>query len=292
MKYYLFGIVFILTVSVVCPQSQGAAQIKEKMAQIRQSTNWDDPVKAKKANEEIQKLAKQLILAGKKKNENTDEELQKQEEETAELQVKQFSQIMKSANQGEDADVLLAAPVREEIIEEYKDDESPEIKNPLYYEEMTMLCIDMSLPTIQRTIDQMDKYKSVKTLVITGGKFGVPVKLDDLLKRASGYPLEELFIINFKANVTSLPARISSFKKLTLLSLVNNQFKKLPQEIGLLTLLKTLNIDVNPISTLLPVIGKLNKLENLGIGKTNVSKAELEKIKQLLPNCNINSIQK
>jgi hypothetical protein len=292
MKYILFGIVFILAVAAVYPQSQSAAQIKEKMAQIRRSTNWDDPVKAKKANEEIQKLAKQLILAGKKKNENAGEELQKQEEETAELQVKQFSQIMKSVNQGEDADILLAAPVREEIIEEYKDDESPKIKNPLYYEEMTMLLIDMSLPSVQRTIDQMDKYKSIKTLVITGGKSGVSVRLDDLLKRASGYPLEELFIINFKANVSSLPARIGSFKKLTLLSLINNQLKKLPPEIGSLTLLKTLYIDINPVTTLFPVIGKLNKLENLGTAMTSISKAEIEKIKQLLPKCNINSISK
>lgn len=56
----------------------------------------------------------------------------------------------------------------------------------------------MSLKTVQRTIDQMDKYKSIKTLIITGGQFGSAVNLDDLLNKAKNYPLEELYIINFK----------------------------------------------------------------------------------------------
>jgi Leucine-rich repeat (LRR) protein len=287
MKYFLSVILFILALSAICAQTQNAEQIKTKMAQVRKSTNWSDPVQAKKANAEIQKLAKQLLLVGQKKSGNTDDAMQEQAEETAELQVKQISRIMNLAAQGEDADVLLAAPVRDEIVEEYKDDESPEVKNPEYYEEMSVLCIDMSLVTVQRTIDQMEKYKSIRTLVITGGKYGASVNLAALLKKAANYPLEELYIINFRNNVSSLPAGISAFKQLTLLSLVNNQFKKLPLEGAKLVSLKTLYIDANPVSTLFPAIEKFNKLENLGVEKTNISKAELEKIKQLLPNCNI-----
>ena len=31
----------------------------------------------------------------------------------------------------------------------------------------------------------------------------------------------------------------------------------------------------------------LNQLENLGIGQTNIAQSEIDKIKQLLPNCKI-----
>jgi tetratricopeptide (TPR) repeat protein len=42
------------------PSQDEIARIRAQMAKIRQTTNWDDPAAAKKANEEIQKLARQM----------------------------------------------------------------------------------------------------------------------------------------------------------------------------------------------------------------------------------------
>lgn len=42
------------------------AQIRKEMAQIRRSTNWDDPVERELANLKIQELADKLLKAQKK----------------------------------------------------------------------------------------------------------------------------------------------------------------------------------------------------------------------------------
>ena len=264
-------------------------QIKDKMTKIRQSTDWSDPVASKKANEELKKLSKQLMTSRVNQNPTNESdsvraELQK---ENIESISGQWNQKIEASKQGRDADILLGKPVREKIVEEYKNDESPIIKNQEYLDEMDLLIIDMSLKTVQRTIDQMDKFKSIKTLIITGGKFGTVVNLDDLLKKAKNYPLEELYIINFKLFVKSIPKQIRQFKNLKLLSVLDNNINSLPSEIGSLISLKTLYVDMNPVSTLLPTIGKLKHLEKLGICKTDLSESEITQIKQLLPNCEV-----
>ena len=62
MKNLLFTIFIIFIIFQLPAQNtpDDANSIRKKMAIIRQSTNWSDPAAAKKANEEIQKLAKQL----------------------------------------------------------------------------------------------------------------------------------------------------------------------------------------------------------------------------------------
>lgn len=264
-------------------------EIKDLMSQIREDTDWSDPAASKQANEEIKKLSKQLMLSRVNKNptNQTDSMNVEIQKENIETKSKLWNQIMESAKNGENADILLGKPIREEIIEEFKNDESPIIKNPEYFEEMNLLVIDMSLKTVQRTIEQMDKYKSIKTLVITGGKSGGAVNLDDLLKRAKNYPLEELHIINFGIFVNSIPKKVKQFKNLKLLSVLNNNVNSLPTEVGSLASLQTLFVDINPISTLLPTVGKLKKLEKLGVGKTGVGESEIAQIKQLLPNCEV-----
>jgi len=60
MKFFLL-VIFIFMVGVATGQTnQSTEQIRQQMAKIRQTTNWDDPAAAQKANEEIKKLAKQL----------------------------------------------------------------------------------------------------------------------------------------------------------------------------------------------------------------------------------------
>lgn len=288
MKYFLFVWALLFAVSAFS-QDMDASQIKKRMAEIRKTTDWDDPAAAKKANDEIKDLSKKLMLSGKNQNPtNESDSLNlEQEKENIDYKLKLLGQINESVKQGENAYILLGKPIREEIVEEFKEDESPIIKNPEYFEEMTLLVIDMSLKTVQRTIDQMEKFKSIKTLVITGGQFGTAVNLDDLLKKAKNYPLEELYIINFKIFVNSIPTQIKKFKNLKLLSVLNNNVNNFPVELGSLTSLQTLYVDINPISTLLPTIGKLKHLEKLGVGKTGISESEIAQIKKLLPNCEV-----
>jgi Leucine-rich repeat (LRR) protein len=198
-----------------------------------------------------------------------------------------WKQMMAGIDQGESGDILLAKPLREKIVEEYKNDESPKIKNPQYFEEQTFLCIDMSVPTIQRIIEHMENFKSIKSLMITCSKGPVAVDLDDLLSRAKNYPLEQLHIINFKHFVADVPETIDQFPNLKMLSLFNNNINQLPVSVAQLVSLQTFYVDMNPVSTLMPMISSLSKLEALGIAKTNISESEIEQIKTLLPNCKI-----
>ena len=288
MKYFLLIWALLFAVSTFS-QDMDEKKIKKRMAEIRKTTDWDDPAAAKKANYEIKELSKKLMLSGKNQNPSNESDSLKleQEKENIDYKLKLLGQINESVRQGEGGDILLGKPIREEIIEEFKNDESPIIKNPEYFEEMTLLVIDMSLKTVQRTIDQMEKFKSIKILIITGGQFGTAVNLDDLLKKAKNYPLEELYIINFKIFVSSIPAQIKQFKNLKLLSVLNNNVSSLPVEVGSLASLKTLYVDINPVSTLLPTVEKLKKLEKLGVGKTGISESEIAQIKELLPNCEV-----
>jgi len=152
---------------------------------------------------------------------------------------------------------------------------------------MTLLYIDMSLPTVQLVIDQMENYKAIQTLVITGGKNGAEVNLENLMDKAAHYPLQQLYIINFKEFVTQVPKGISHFSNLTYLALYNNKISQLCPEVSSITQLKSLYIDMNPVVALLPVIGTLNNLDTLGIAKTQITNDEINRIKQQLPNCKI-----
>ena len=291
MKQFL--IILLLLILGNCafsqPTQKSADELKREMAQIRRSTDWGNEEESKKADAKIQELSKQLMMVNK---------LQKQQEsgvpvDTAKIraevdyQMKLWDQMMKSVAQGEGGDILLGTPMREEIVEAYKDDESPRIKNKEYLEEQTFLCIDMSLPTVQRTIDQMTMFKSIKFLLITGGKNGAPVNLDDLLTRAANYPLEKLYIINFKNFVTSVPDKLSVFNALKTLALFNNSIIQLPADIIQLTSLKELYVDLNPVASLFPMINSLTKLDTLGIAKTQLPESEVTQIQTLLPNCKI-----
>jgi Leucine-rich repeat (LRR) protein len=288
MKKFLLLLVLLLAVPSFS-QDIDATQIKSRMAEIRKTTNWDNPDEAKKANEQIKKLSKQLMMSKVNKNPTNESdsihaEVQKENIETISGM---WNQIMESAKNGENADILLGKPIREKIVEEYKNDESPNIKNQEYLDEMDLLVIDMSLKTVQRTIDQMERFKSIKTLIISSGKFGTAVDLIDLLKRAKNYPLEELYIINFKLFVSEIPKQIKQFKNLKLLAVFDNNINSLPTELGSLTSLKTLYIDMNPISVLLPTVGKLKHLEKLGVVKTNIGDLEIADLKKILPNCEV-----
>ncbi len=120
------GLIFLLClffVSSVTAQNQSPNEIRQKMAKIRQSTNWDDPVASKKANDEIKKLAKQLMLGGQNNTSPKDDQTKEQQDEGVEYKMKLWGQIWESVRQGEGGDILLGKPIREEMVEEFKEDE-------------------------------------------------------------------------------------------------------------------------------------------------------------------------
>lgn len=288
---FLSLLILLCSLSCFATAQQNAASIKQQMSAIRKSTNWEDPVAAKKANERIKELSKQLMMTGnpqgvQPKNQSKDE-AEQAKKDAVDDKMNNWGQVMKSASGGKSADVFLAEPVREQIKEEYRQEELNRIKGKVVLEEMTFLCIDMSSPTVQLVIDQMENYKSIQTLVITGGENGSAVDLETLIAKAKNYPLQNLYIINFKSSVTKVPKAISNFHDLTFLALYNNRILKLPPEFSKLVSLKKLDIDMNPVDMLTPVVNSLINLDTLGIAKTFIADAEISRIKQNLPKCKI-----
>lgn len=294
MKPIKLILVFLILCFSVVAQNQGndAASIRAQMAAIRKSTNWNDPAAAKAANTKIQELAAKLTQALRQTNPNatqmngmTQKEAAELQKETDDFNNELWNQMMKIVREGGKWD--MAEPLREEIVQEYKDDEDPTIKNLEWLQSMTYLLVNLSLPQVQVIIDQMPMYKGIKTLIITTEKPVANVNLSKILKNAQGYPLEELYIINLGTMVSNLPPEAGLFPNLQKLGIYNNGFKTLPPMVSGLTNLTSLQIQNNPIGTILPVINNLKKLQELGVAMTSVSAAELGQIQKNLPNCKI-----
>ena len=270
-------------------KQKSADELKKEMAEIRRNTNWSNESESNKSQAKIEELSKQLMIIRKMEQQQqagaTVDSAKLNEE--AEYKMGLWKQMMAAVDQGESGDILLAKPLREKIVEAYKNDESPKVKNPAYFEEQTFLCIDMSIPTIQRIVDQMENFKSIKALMITCSKEPVSVDLEDLLARAKNYPLEQLHILNFSQYVNDIPDEIGQFQGLKVLTLLNNNIDQLPASIVQLGDLQKLYVDINPISTLLPSISSLKMLDTLGVAKTQISESEIGQIKALLPYCKI-----
>jgi hypothetical protein len=320
----ILTVFFFLLISLVV-QAQNtnpeAAAIKKQMAAIRQKTNWSDPAEAKVANAEIEELAAKLTLAIRNKNgsqqqttagnettsgsenegggentsagentagNNTKTDAEKKndiQQKIDDFGNKLWNQMMAIIREGGTWD--MAKPLREEIVEEYKEDENPTVKCKECIQSMPFLLINMSMPQAQVIIDQMPVFRGIKTLVITADTKGTAVNLDEILRNAKEYPLEELYIINFGESVSDLPASIGDFSGLTTLNILNNSISGLPASVAKLANLRTLHTDINPIHSLLPIVNSLKNLKQLGVAKTAISETEISQIHQALPNCEI-----
>jgi len=274
--------------------SNDAASIRAQMSAIRKSTNWSDPAAAKAANAKIEALSAKLTQALRKNNQSqqagigtpsdvaTKNEIQ---QEMDDYSSKLWNQMMKIVREGGQWD--MAEPLREEIVEEYKEDENPAIKNPEWFQSMTYLLVNLSLPHVQVIIDQMPLYRGIKTLVITTEKPVANPDLDRILRNAKEYALEELYIINFGPSLKSLPSTVGDFTGLKLLAVYNNGLGSLPASVTRLTDLSSLQIQDNPINTLQPAISSLKNLKELGIELTKLSENEISQIQKTLPECKI-----
>ncbi len=311
MKHILLFIFLLFFAVALKAQDNGEspADIKARMSAIRKGTDWSDPAAAKEANAKIEELSAKLTLAIRNKNspqqqptnenentargENTAgndtksdvEKKNEMQQKIDDFGNKLWNQMMAIVREGGAWD--MAKPLREEIVEEYKDDENPTVKCKECIQSMPFLLINMSMPHAQVIIDQMPVFKGIKTLVITADTKGSNVNLDEILQNAKGYPLEELYIINFGSSVSGLPSSVGDFSGLTVLNVLNNNISGLPASVAKLGNLKTLHTDINPINSLLSIVSSLKNLEQLGVGKTGISETEIGQIHHALPKCKI-----
>jgi Skp family chaperone for outer membrane proteins len=192
-----------------------------------------------------------------------------------------------TAEKGKEAEIDLAEPLREKIVKVYEEDRDPSVKNPDFFQQQTMLVLDLSRKESKLLIDQMENFRGITTLVVTGGMHGAPVNLPDILHKAKHLPLKELYIFNFKQYLTAVPESVGAFSNLETLSLFNNNLSKIPAAVAKMHGLKVLHIDLNPITTVLATLSKQFSLRELGIGKTKIPAEEQAKLARLLPECRI-----
>jgi len=297
MKRIIPFVIFFLINMVLLGQNtpNDAASIRQQMSAIRKSTNWSDPAAAKEATAKIEALSVKLTQAIRNSNPPQQqpqgdsgikpEEKAKIQQEMDEYSSKLWSQMMKIVREGGTWD--LAEPLRKEIVEEYKEDENPTVKNPEWLKSMSYLLINLSLPQVQVIINQMPMYKGIKTLVITTEKPVANPNLLQILKNAKSYSLEDLYIINFGPSLTSLPSAVGDFPKLKTLAVYNNGLGSLPASVSQLSGLTSLQIQDNPINALMPTVALLKNLKELGISLTKLSENEISLIQKTLPECKI-----
>jgi hypothetical protein len=287
---FLSLLIFLCSLSCFTTAQQNAASIKQQMSVIRKSTKWEDPAAAKKANEQIKELSKQLMMTGNPQGNQppnqSKAEAEQAKKDAADEKMKLWGQVMKSAATGKEADVFLAEPTREQIKQEYRNDEAGGI-NPAILSESNILILDFSLPVTQLLVSQMELFKSINTLIIIGVESMVSVDLNSILDKAKKYPLSELYIIGFQKNLKKVPENVTLFPGLDTIGLYGNQISALPPLIFQLSNLKSLHIDYNPIKTLQPVNNLIKKLKVLSIKKTEIPATEIAALNQMFPDCKI-----
>ncbi len=124
------------------------------------------------------------------------------------------------------------------------------------------------------------KNKQICILLLKGSKIRqLPSEIGQLSN------LQELDLSYNK--LPSLPAEIGQLSSLQTLNLSYNNLSSLPAEFGQLSNLQTLDLWNNNLSSLPVEFGQLSNLQTLHLWNNNFSKAEKQKIKKLLPNCDI-----
>lgn len=285
-KSFILLVAFLSAFSLLA-RSQDPESIKKQMTQIRQSTNWKDKEAAAKANQEIAKLARQLMMTKAVPKDSVDVPAEGQTtEEAVDLKLQLWDEIWGSIRQGENADLDLAKPVREIIKKEYEEDSDHSVKSPELLDNVSILVLNMSMPGIEAVISQMPYFKNIHTLVIVCEQ-PVPVDLADILEKASGYPLEQLFVFNFRSMVTAIPESIGSFRKLNEISLIGNQIPSLPATVAQLPNLRKLYVSLNPVTGIASSLSQTQKLSEIALHNTYVTEEEKDTLRQMFPGCTI-----
>ena len=294
MRALLFFILMLLLVAApggAAEPPADPAAIRAEMMKIRRATNWNDPKAVKEANERVRQLTAQLETLRLEKEGIKAGATATEAAEAARTSTINRATVMekveRSALENQGAVLELNTELRRRIVGEYEEERDAKITGQPFLEELTTLVINIETREGQAALKQLDQFASVRRLIITGGKAGAPINLDEVLTKAGHLPLQELQIINFRTFVTSIPASIGRFKTLTTLVLVNNALSDLPAAVGSLPALTTLLVDANPIDSILPRVERLAGLRQLGIAKTRVGAEEVARIRTILPACEV-----
>lgn len=289
--------VFLLALFVVAAPGRAAepptdpAAIRAEMIKIRRSTNWNDPKAVQEANERIRQLTAQLETNRLKQEAAKAGATTEQAAEAAQSSVVNRATVLekveRSIKENRGGSLELNTEFRRQIVKEYEEERDPKITGSAYLQEATTLVINVETQEGQVALKQLDQFRSVRRLIISGGRVGAPIDLEEVLNRAHHLPLEELHIYNFRGFVSAIPERIGQFQGLTKLAVFNNNLRSLPAAIGNLGSLTTLLVDANPIVSVLPSVQRLTGLKMLGIVRTKVSDDETARIRATLPQCKV-----
>lgn len=269
-------------------QNPEADAIKKKMTTIRQTTDWKNKEEAAKANAEINKLSKELMMTKSVTRDQVGSEGPPPGymlEEDIDFKLKLWNQLWGAVKRGDDV-VDMAGTLRNEIVEDYNEDSDHSVKSPEILDNISILVINMSMKGVDAVIRQMPMFKNIKTLVVICEKPEV-VDLETIFANASDYPLEKLCVYNFGSFVTSLPESLGQFSNLKELSLLGNNLYSLPNSTSGLSSLENLFIDLNPVYSVKDQITGCQNLLKLGLKETNVTAEEISQIESILPNCEI-----
>lgn len=100
--------------------------------------------------------------------------------------------------------------------------------------------------------------------------------------------LKQLKVLHLNVNaISKIPIELSELKKLKSLDLTDNSGLSNIDNVVKLENLQTLSLNGCGISKLPDNIGQLKKLRSLGLAGNNISSKEKERIKKVLPNCEI-----
>jgi Leucine-rich repeat (LRR) protein len=131
--------------------------------------------------------------------------------------------------------------------------------------------------SIEEALSYIDK---AKTLNLSGNGLS---NLDPAVSKLIN--LVELNLGNNK--LKSLPDEIETLKNLEFLYLTSNEFEKVPLQVGELKQLKALMLNKNQVKSLPKFIGNLKNLKILNVSDNKIPEKDVEKIRELLPNCHI-----
>ena len=291
-----FVLLMVLVVLLVLPQVAVCAAplptdpkaIRNELRTLRKQASQNDPNVRARIDALMKQLQKLQAQRDAVESQARGEEKPDDDEDKAVMTRETiWEKVEETAAKGKGAKLDLAEPVRKEVARAYEEDRDKSIKNPAYYQAATSLFIDLSRKEASLLIDLLEKFSGITTLILTGGVNGAPVDLADILNKAKHLPLTELYIFNFRGYLSSVPESVGMFTELSTLSLFNNTIQQLPAAVGKLKKLRVLQVDINPITTLLPTINELVSLDELGMGKTKISLAEQAQLAKLLPNCRI-----